>query len=198
MDVIVTSVDGVIKVGVLSQSLLNEEDSHKALDKIKRWESDYIKFIKDGKEIIRNDNGRLENKWKLADLIYRFLNKNKEIRFNEYDKSISRDLGLVPTEKRKVGPATSDVNALIGLRKTFGNPNELDTRFSWELLYYVYPIIMSDIKKKNQSSFKLGNERLINDIINIANNEAKFAIKGNSGHAAALIKKLVKVLLSSS
>ncbi len=196
MDVVVTSLNGVIKVGVLSESLLREKDSHQALDMIREWESNYIHFIHEGKELLKIDADSLNTKWKVANLIYNFVNKNKNIRFSEFDKSISRDLGLVPTEKRKVGPAANDVNALIGFRTLFENYTELDKRFSWELIYFTYPLLIAYMKKKNITSFRLKQEQMADEIILIANNEAKFAVKGNSVHAIALTKRLIRAILS--
>ncbi|MEM0054503.1 MAG: hypothetical protein QXL89_09990 [Nitrososphaeria archaeon] len=197
MDLVVTSVNGVIKVGILSASLLGAEDPHARLDEVKAWERKYINFVNEGRRILSEMKNptNLEQKWLLGDLIYSFLNSNKGVNLLHWDKSIARDIGIQPTEKRKEGFGESDVKALVNLRKIFKAPNDVDTRISWELIYFVSQIIVKYMERKKIDTFSLPKNKLINEILEVANQEARFAVKGNSGHAVSVTKKLMESIL---
>jgi hypothetical protein len=137
----------------------------------------------------------LEQKWLLGDLIYSFLNSNKTVNLLDWAKSIARDMGVQPTEKRKEGFGDGDVKALVNLRKIFKVHADLDLRISWELIYFVNQSIIEYMKKKNVDTFSLPKNKLINEILELANQEAKFAVKGNSGHAVSVTKKLMESIL---
>lgn len=106
-------------------------------------------------------------------------------------------MAIKPTEKRKEGFGDNDVKATLALRKIFVSPESLDNRLSWELIYYVNPNIIEYIKRKNVTRFSIPETQLINEVLKLANQEAKFAIKGNSGHAISVTKKLMDVIVNS-
>ncbi len=197
MDIVVTSVNGVIKAGILSGSLLDAEDSHIRLDEVKNWERKYINFVEEGQNRLNEmkKSTDLEQKWLLGNLIYSFLNSNKAVNLLDWSKSIARDIGIQPTEKRKEGFGDSDVKALVNLRKIFKVHGDIDTRISWELLYFVNQSVVEYMENKKVDTFSLPKNKLINEILELANQEARFAVKGNSGHAISVTKKLMESIL---
>lgn len=197
MDIVVTSVNGVIKAGILSESLLDAEDSHVRLDEVKNWELKYINFVGEGQRRLNEmkKSTDLEQKWLLGNLIYSFLNSNKPVNLLDWDKSIARDMGIQPTEKRREGFGDSDVKALVNLRKIFKVHEDIDTRISWELLYFVNQSVVEYMENKKVDTFSLPKNKLINEILELANQEARFAVKGNSGHAISVTKKLMESIL---
>ena len=198
MDVVVTSVNGTLKAGVLSESLLKTDDSHSALEEIKEWEKQYAEFITKCKELLlENKASDLSAKWLIGDLIHRFLTRYKNINFLDWDKSIARDADIYPTEKRKQGFGDNDVKTFVALRTIFHSVKVIDKRFSWELLYYTHPILINYMKKTKLTTISIPQTPIITGILRLANDEAKFAIKGNSGHAISVTKKIVESIIFS-
>ena len=199
MDIVVTSANGVIKAGILSESLFSSEDPHNQLDEVKKWENEYINFVKEGRRklsMVKNQTD-LVQKWEIGDFIYSFLNRNDKVNFLDWDKSIARDMGVKPTEERKVGFGENDIKALVNLRKIFKTYNDLDKRISWELMYFTNQLILSYIENKKLDKLILPKNKLIDEILELANQEAKFAVKGNSGHAISVTKKIIERILDS-
>jgi hypothetical protein len=199
MDLVVTSVNGVIKAGILSESLLGAEDSHMKLEEVKNWERKYVAFVEEGKKRLSSvkNQSELDSKWSIGDLISTFLDDNKNVNLIDWDKSIARDMDIKPTEKRKEGYGDSDIKALVNLRKIFKSHESIDNRISWELLYFTNQIIINYLNKKKLNSLALSKNKLTNEILELANQEAKFAVKGNSGHAISVTKKLMESILNS-
>ena len=101
MDVVVTSVNGTLKAGVLSESLLKTDDSHSALEEIKEWEKQYAEFITKCKELLlENKASDLSAKWLIGDLIHRFLTRYKNINFLDWDR-VSLEMLIYIRQKKE-------------------------------------------------------------------------------------------------
>ncbi|MEM3191379.1 MAG: hypothetical protein QW292_04660 [Candidatus Parvarchaeota archaeon] len=194
MKVVVRRKNGSIEAAITSDSFFQQKDPQVALAKLKEWESKYRNLIHRGKRIVDNIRASKDNlvlRWELGELLHHFLTTNTEFEFDDYEQSLARDLELPPTEKTKTEYATSDVSALLGLRKIFPNREAIDPRITWNLVYYTHEIMASaGIEGKDASKV---NSEIVNELLEVANHQAKLGTKGN-GAAKGVARKLVQIL----
>lgn len=194
MRVIVKRNGESINAAILSDSFFREKDPQIALTKLQAWETNYKEMIRTGKEMVDNIKASKDNlglRWELGDLLNRFLVTNKEIELNNYEQTFARDLELPPTEKSNTEYAGIDIRALLGLIKIFSSKKVIDSRITWELVYFTYEIMLSP---HSTDGSPINNKELADELLQIANHQAKLATKGN-GAAKGVARKLVEILM---
>jgi hypothetical protein len=192
MRIVVKNDGKVIEAGVESASYYEQKDPQVALQSLRMWEDRYRTFIRVGKELIaklRQNPDDLQLRWDIGDLIQSFLSDNAGFEIVDCERSIARDLELPPTEKRS-DISAADVKALLKFRQFYPDKKLISPHISWNLFYFANDILTAT----RVSKIITGMEALTNDLLDIANYQAKLGTKGN-GAAIKLSKRLIQTLL---
>jgi len=194
MKVVVKKKNDSVEAAITSDSFFRQEDPQIALAQLKKWENDYRNLIREGRKIIGNiktSKDDLVFRWELGELIQKFLLTNADFEFEDYEQSLARDLELRPTEKSGTEFAANDISALLALRKIFPNREAIDPRMTWDLVYFTHEILASaDLSGKGKPN---AHAKLVNELLEVANHQAKLGTKGN-GAAKAVARKLIQIL----
>jgi hypothetical protein len=192
--IIVKQTNDTVEAGILSDSYFKQGDPQVALQALKSWETAYKDFIARSRVIIKKLGGKddLQIRWELGELVQEFLATHKDVELIDYQTSIARDIKIPPTQKSDVGYSGSDVEAILSLRKMFPTRGEIDIRISWNLFYFTHQVLEANQESKGDQS--PGEEQLVDDLVEIANYQARLATKGN-GAAMKVTRQLVEVMV---
>jgi len=194
MKVIVKQTNDTVEAGILSDSYFKQGDPQVALQALKSWETAYRNFITKSRVITKMLGGKddLQIRWELGELIQEFLAAHKDVELVDYQTSIARDLKIPPTEKSDIGFSGSDVEAILSLRRLFPTRSEIDMRYSWNLVYFAHQLMEANQESKSDQG--PGQKQLVEDLLEIANYQARLATKGN-GAAMKVTRRLVEVMV---